>query len=132
MAKIPQNLFVIGTFNPFDKSVVELDDAMDRRFDRIALEPSATILNTLLGNLGTNAELITKVIAYFVSINKLSRHGLGHALFMSIKDDNSLRTVWNRKIKFILEKAFRFEPDSFEQAKRGYLALFEDPNSAGI
>lgn len=131
-AKIPKNLFVIGTFNPFDKSVVELDDAMDRRFDRIALDPSATMLNQLLRQNGVAEVLIAKIITYFISINKLSRHGVGHTLFISIEDDASLRRVWNRKLKFILEKAFRFEPESLAVAKQEYIVLFADPNSAGI
>ncbi|MFZ6862801.1 McrB family protein [Undibacterium sp. Ji67W] len=131
-AKIPKNLFFIGTFNPFDKSVVELDDAMDRRFDRIPLEPSATLLNKLLKANGAPEALIAKIIPYFVTLNKSSRHGIGHALFMSIKDDQSLKKVWNRKLKFILEKSFRFEPDSFSVAKQGYLTLFDNPENAGI
>ena len=131
-AQIPSNLFIIGTFNPFDKSVVELDDAIDRRFDRISLEPSATILNELLTEKGTSEALRSKVISYFIKINKATKHGLGHALFSNIYDDRSLASTWNRKLKFILEKAFRFEPDAFDAAKQDYMALFEAPESSGI
>lgn len=130
--KVPKNLFIIGTLNPFDKSVVELDDAMDRRFERIAFDPNADKLNELLKKNGVDAALITKVIKYFVDLNKLSRHGIGHAMFLSIKDDSTLRHLWRRKLRFILEKAFRFEPALLEKAKAGYLTLFADPNTAGI
>jgi 5-methylcytosine-specific restriction protein B len=132
IAKIPANLFIIATFNPFDKSVVELDDAMDRRFDRISLEPSTALLNELLRKNGASEDLVVKLIAYFLAVNKLSRHGIGHTLFISIKDDSSLRKVWIRKLRFILEKAFKFEPESFETARQGYLALFDSRDDAGI
>jgi len=130
--KVPKNLFFIGTFNPFDKSVVELDDAMDRRFERISFDPSSSRLNELLKKEGVEPALIIKLIAYFVELNKLSRHGVGHALFLSVKDDASLRHLWRRKLKFILEKAFRFEPESLAKAKAGYMALFSDPANSGI
>lgn len=131
-AKIPKNLFVIGTFNPFDKSVVDLDDAMDRRFDRLELAPSASILNKMLANNGVAPELSAKIVSYFVEINKISRHGIGHAIFISLKDDLSLKRLWHRKLKYILEKSFKFQPEHFESARQGYLALFDDPVSSGV
>lgn len=132
IAKIPKNLFIIGTFNPYDKSVVELDDALDRRFDRISLDPSAEKLKNIMSDAGVADEFSGKVISYFVQINKSSRHGIGHALFIAVRDETSLAKLWNRKLRFILEKAFRFEPESMKTAKSSYLALFANPDLAGI
>jgi 5-methylcytosine-specific restriction enzyme B len=130
--QIPRNLFIIGTFNPFDRSVVELDDAMDRRFDRIALEPSPEKLREILLQEKVAPELVGKVTECFVALNKMSRHGLGHALFIGIRDDETLRHLWRRKLRFILEKAFRFDDSSLQTAKERYLSLFTDPAKAGL
>jgi 5-methylcytosine-specific restriction protein B len=129
---IPSNLFIIGTYNPYDKSVVDLDDAMDRRFERIAFDPSPRILKELLGKEGVDPALIASLIQYFVDVNKISRHGIGHTLFLSVKDNDSLRRLWMRKLRFIFEKAFRFEPDALNVAKQGYLRLFSGGEDPGI
>lgn len=130
--KLPKNIFIIGTFNPFDRSVVELDDAMDRRFDRISLEPSVDRLREMLESGGAAPELVGKTIECFVELNKMSRHGIGHTLFMSIKNDETLRSLWQRKLRFILEKAFRFDSESMKKATAQYSLLFTDPQNAGI
>lgn len=127
---IPKNLFIIGTFNPYDKSVVELDDAMDRRFERLSFDPSADRLAALLQKHGVSTTLIEGTVKYFIELNKLSRHGIGHTLFMTVSDDASLRRLWNRKLRFILEKAFRFDPESRKLALDGYISLFSDKNNA--
>jgi 5-methylcytosine-specific restriction protein B len=125
---IPGNLFLIGTFNPYDKSVVDLDDAMDRRFDRIAFDPSTSLLKSLLERRSVNPTFIAALLKYFIELNKMSRHGIGHTIFLSVKDDDSLRALWTRKLRFILEKAFRFEPEALNAAKHGFLSLFSgDP-----
>ena len=129
---IPGNLFIIGTFNPYDKSVVDLDDAMDRRFERIAFDPSPTILKSLLDRESVNPQLVAALLKYFVDLNKISRHGIGHTIFLPVRDDESLRRLWTRKLRFILEKAFRFEPESMKAAKEGYLRLFSGNGDPGI
>lgn len=132
LISIPKNLFIIGTFNPFDKSVIELDDAMDRRFERISFDPNPKLLATLLKNRGMSAEMVSKIAKYFIDVNKLTRHGLGHTLFMGITDDDSLRRLWRRKLHFIFDKAFRFDPDLYNKAKQDYKLLFSDRENAGI
>jgi 5-methylcytosine-specific restriction enzyme B len=129
---IPGNLFIIGTFNPYDKSVVDLDDAMDRRFDRIPFDPSVQILKTYLEKKAVNPTLIAALLPYFVDINKVSRHGIGHALFFDVRDNDTLRRLWKSKLRFILEKAFRFEPEAMQVARDGYAKLFSGGEDPGI
>lgn len=131
-AMVPKNIVLIGTFNPYDKSVVELDDALDRRFDRIALDPSVSTLTSHLANAGVPGDFVGKLAAFFLGLQKRSRHGIGHALFFDVRDDQSLSRLWNRKLRFILEKAFRFETDAFAQVKADYLSLYVTPESAGL
>lgn len=129
---VPHNLVILGTFNPFDKSVVELDDAIDRRFDRISLEPSAAKLHAMLREQGVDEQMVGRLIAFFQDINRRMRHGLGHTLFLSVRDDASLRRLWNRKLSFIFEKAFRFEPELLGGIKESFVQVFSSPEDAGI
>ncbi len=62
---IPGNLVILATMNPYDKSVVDLDDAFERRFDRVALDPSVDSLRSILTNSGMSGELIGRVIGFF-------------------------------------------------------------------
>ena len=132
ITRIPKNLFVIGTFNPYDKSVVELDDALDRRFDRIALDPSASMLKADFNRRGIDAELTERVVAFFVAVNKLSRHGIGHALFFKVEGEATLTKLWNRKLRFIFEKAFRFEPESMKSVRLQYAKMYVDEADAKL
>lgn len=130
--RIPKNIVLLGTFNPYDKSVVELDDALDRRFDRIALEPDVNVLRAHLAKAGVAGELVGKLSTFFAGLQKQSRHGVGHALFFDVRDDATLTRLWNRKLRFILEKSFRFEPEAYKQSRVDFLALFAKPDDAGL
>jgi hypothetical protein len=75
---------------------------------------------------GVDAELVNRLTKFFVDVNKLSRHGVGHAVFLGVRDDASLASLWQRKLKFLFEKAFRFEPEAFAKTKDGFKAVFGD------
>jgi hypothetical protein len=124
---IPQNIFIIATMNPYDKSVVDLDDALERRFDRIALDPSVDILRGLLTKSGMAGELLGKTVAFFVSANGRSSNRIGHAFFQGMKTETDLQRLWNHKLRFILEKMFRFEPESMTEMTQSYDGIFVAP-----
>lgn len=125
--RIPPNLFIIATMNPFDRSVTELDDALTRRFHRIALDPSPAILAKLLKEAGAAEELKGRVIEWFLSTNKLTVHGLGHSYFLAIKTEGDLIRLWNHMLRFVLERMFQFERDKFEEVKTGFKGLVSNP-----
>jgi hypothetical protein len=126
---IPRNVLLLGTMNPFDRSIAELDDALDRRFDRIDLEPSVPILVGLLQSAGLSGPLIEKVISFFKKANELVPHGLGHALFIGLKDDADIVLLWNHKLYFLFQKAFRFDPGKYDELKAAYALLVTDAKS---
>jgi hypothetical protein len=117
---VPKNIIFLATINPYDKSVVDLDDAIERRFDRIALDPSVTILKTLLDKSGMSTELSGKVVNFFVDASRKTPRGIGHALFLGVKDEAGLKRLWEHKLRFIFEKMLRFEPEVLKEIDRGY------------
>ena len=92
---IPKNLILIGTMNPYDKSVTEFDIALTRRFDIFEMLPNEKILQTILTNNGMQEELQGKLIDFFNSIQDIFEIGLGHAFFKRCKDETDLKMFGN-------------------------------------
>jgi 5-methylcytosine-specific restriction protein B len=125
---IPKNVIILGTMNPYDKSVSDLDAAMERRFEIIALEPNVEILKTLVSTAGMDPELLGKVVEFFVDANKKCPHGFGHTYFLGVKDNNDLKRLWNHKLRFTFEKIFRFEQHVYQDLKNAYSKLVDNPD----
>lgn len=129
---IPQNVVIFATMNPFDKSVVDLDSAMERRFDVIELLPSVDILRTLLTKSGIQSELLGNVIEFFNTANRLSPHGFGHTYFKDVLEEIDFILLWNHKLKFIFEKMFRFKEDAYKEIRESYINIIKEPNKDDI
>lgn len=129
---IPQNVVIFATMNPYDKSVVDLDSAMERRFDVIELLPNVNTLRKLLRESKVENELLGHVIAFFNTANRLSPHGFGHTYFKGLKEEVDFILLWNHKLKFIFEKMFRFKEDAYNELKQSYLGIISDDNKDKI
>lgn len=105
---IPKNLVFLATMNPDDRSVDEIDDAMDRRWGKLTLDPSADKVRDFLTGNGVAGELIAPVIQFFQALQK--HMPVGHALFRRVKDAASLDRLWNTQLKYQMHKRFRFDP----------------------
>jgi hypothetical protein len=126
---IPKNVILLATMNPYDRSITELDDAMERRFDRISLEPNVNILAFALKNNGLDGATLEGLLKFFKRANELTPHGLGHALFLNIRNETDIVRVWNHSIHFLLQKSFRFDLDKYQELKSFYEPLVTDANA---
>ena len=125
---IPQNVVIFATMNPYDKSVVDLDSAMERRFEIIELLPNVKILTSMLVTSGMAGESIGKVVTFFKTANKLSPHGVGHTYFKNIINDDDLILLWNHKLKFTFEKMFRYQDDAYTEVRESYKNIVDEGN----
>ncbi len=105
---IPKNLIFLATMNPDDRSVDEIDDAMDRRWAKLTIEPSANKVRDFLKGNAADGKLIAAVVKFFQKIQ--GRTPLGHALFRRVKDQASLERLWTNQLKYQMQKRFRFDP----------------------
>jgi 5-methylcytosine-specific restriction enzyme B len=126
---IPPNVIIVGTMNPYDKSITELDDALERRFDRISLGPDETILRSLLISSKVEAALVEKIVKFFKQANKDTPHGFGHAFFKSVQTEQDLIELWNHKLKFVFEKIFRFDEDKYKEMRAAFAAILTDASA---
>lgn len=119
-AKIPVNLFFLATMNPLDRGVDEVDAALDRRFAKIAMEPSADRLVALLDQNGLDAQLRNSVVKFFRFLlnNPNERCRVGHAYFRAVRTEADLRRLWNHQLRFHMAKAFKLDSESFRNIER--------------
>lgn len=125
---VPQNILIFATMNPYDKSVVDLDAAMERRFDIIEVLPNFKFLELILRKNGLLDDKIDKVILFFSLINNLAPHGFGHSYFKEITSDDDFILVWNHRLKFIIKKMFKFEMEKYENLRAVYLEILSPDN----
>ena len=96
---IPENVVIIGTMNTADRTLAKLDFAFRRRFQFLAVYPSAEILHQLVATCGIDPTIKISVEDYvkcFVNLNAKIRSNqllgkdlqLGHILWIR-RDHNS-------------------------------------------
>lgn len=98
-ASIPQNLLIIGTMNPHDRSVSHIDAAFVRRFDHIPMAPSRDVAEALLEAEGGFTPEQAKLIGeWFDRAQNMVPFGLGHSFFAGVKDVDGLKLVWRYRM----------------------------------
>jgi hypothetical protein len=85
--RIPQNLIILATANPYDRSVGEMDDAFLRRFEMLEFKPDRNVLTARLEHNGMAEAGRKKVLHFFDTINATVPNGLGHSYFLNLKTE---------------------------------------------
>lgn len=99
---IPNNLVVIATMNPRDRSAIQLDSAVRRRLHYIDVGPSLNALNSMLkGKISEN--LLSALVLWYSKW--LSILPFGHGAFSQATDDLGIWEVWNGTCVRLLENA---------------------------
>lgn len=101
---IPQNVYLIGTMNNVDKSLVSFDLALRRRFSFVRMMPDLSVLNTMLTNYSDNngnlnsvdennlssyiqrCEWMNREISTSQKFGLNENYQIGQAYFMKVKD----------------------------------------------
>lgn len=120
--RIPPNLLLIGTMNPFDRSVTHVDAAFVRRFDHIPMEPSRERLDAMLEESGFAQNHIEIIGKWFEDVQKIMTPvGLGHAIFADAKSVDDLKVIWRYRLRPTGESIL----DMNVQLKDGFVKSFE-------
>jgi 5-methylcytosine-specific restriction enzyme B len=105
---VPQNLYILGTMNTADRSIALMDTALRRRFEFIEMLPDLEVLNNLEVD-GINIKLMLEKINQRVEYLYDRDHTIGHAYFMSLKDNSTLQeleNIFKNKIIPLLQEYF--------------------------
>lgn len=115
-AVIPNNLIIIGTMNPWDRGVDEMDVALLRRFAQIDMNPDPSILRSILEENGLDEVHIAGAVDFLSWLQKHRNPMLhiGHAYFASARDFASLQRLWEFQLHAHFRQACRLEPDDLK------------------
>lgn len=120
--RIPNNLVLIGTMNPYDRSVAQVDAAFVRRFDHIEVSPSREVVEMLLDDGGGfTPEQIAQIGTWFETVQKMVPFGLGHSFFADVRNIDHLKLVWRYRMRPAAELAI----DLNDGARGNVLASFD-------
>jgi 5-methylcytosine-specific restriction protein B len=127
--RVPPNLVILATMNPWDKGVDELDVALERRFAQIDVPPSNAALREILRKKGAAPDLIDRVVGFFEAIQKQDDEmvRLGHAYFINCVDEASARRAWEFRLLPFFRKACRLDRPMFDSITRSWATAFPTP-----
>ena len=110
---VPDNLYIIGTMNTADRSLALIDTALRRRFDFIEMMPDVTLIinkNEKPLKIGDiDIQKMLQTINDRIEVLYDREHTIGHAFFMKLTDDSTIRdlaSVFRRNILPLLEEYF--------------------------
>ena len=118
---MPENIVFLATMNSRDKSVLEIDDAFDRRMAKIDFQPSETALADFLRESGVPDDFARRIVGFFNWL--LPKYPLGHTYFHNVKDAESLRRLWKTQLRFVFEKQFKYEPETVAEIKEQFIKI---------
>ncbi|MGE7964287.1 AAA family ATPase [Pseudomonas sp. NPDC089918] len=108
---LASNLVFIVTYNPLDRSALDLDDAVIRRLRIKNIPPDAQLLDSMISPT-TNLEEVFKesLVRNFSELCKYGAEGdsislpFGHAVFKDITEIGELQALWDQQIKFLVKR----------------------------
>jgi 5-methylcytosine-specific restriction protein B len=127
--KVPSNLVILATMNPFDRGVDEVDAAFERRFAKISMDPKRELLDEILTENEMDEALKSRVLGWFSAINghaaKNAAAAVGHAYFSSASDESSLRDIWEYQLKYLVQRAFRRDENTRADMETRWSRIFD-------
>lgn len=105
---VPSNVYIIGTMNSSDRSLTGLDIALRRRFTFIEMPSKPDLLNDVVIE-DLNVGKLLKVINQRIEVLLDRDHCIGHANFMSLKEQPTLEhlaVIFKQKIIPQLQEYF--------------------------
>lgn len=105
---VPKNVYLIGTMNTADRSLVQLDAALRRRFSFVELMPTAEVL-PVRHVCGVDVVRMLERINERITALLDREHQIGHSYFMGLTETSSLSdlaAIFREKILPLLQEYF--------------------------
>lgn len=107
---IPRNVYLIGTMNTADRSLLGLDIALRRRFSFIELPPKPDMLNNVVVD-SIDIGALLRSMNERIEVLLDRDHCLGHTYFLPLKEMekpslNELATIFRQQIMPLLQEYF--------------------------
>jgi 5-methylcytosine-specific restriction endonuclease McrBC GTP-binding regulatory subunit McrB len=130
---IARNLTVLATYNPTDRSALELDAALLRRMRIVRFLPSEEQLREMLSKSKLSAAALAKLEALFQSCAKKAGDQyeylmpFGHGIFATVMEERpDLHRLWEERIQHMLRRPLLEPHPLYETIRDAY--PWRDPN----
>ncbi len=101
---VPENLYIIGTMNTADRSLVQIDAALRRRFAFIELMPQSELIKQEVEGISLS-NLLTEINSRIIKAG-LREKQIGHSYFMPVNSLEDLQFVFANEIVPLLQDYF--------------------------
>ena len=125
--RVAPNLVFLVTYNPADRSAVNLDDATMRRVRRLAFPPDMELLEEMLTNNGLPAPAIAQLRRMFEACREQAgidrfedTMPFGHAIFHAVHSEEDLHDLWHQAIKGMLLRPRTPEHELYQTIRDHY------------
>lgn len=109
---VPSNVYIIGTMNTADRSLVSMDVALRRRFDFVEVMPDSSVIDRTFDIV--DLRLLLETINDRIEALYDREHTLGHSYFMRVKDMSDLGDVFRFNVIPLLMDYFH---EDYEKVK---------------
>lgn len=121
---VPSNLLMIGTMNPHDRSVAQVDAAFVRRFDQVEIPPSREVAEQFLEKAGgLTLSQIEEIGNWFETVQRMVPFGVGHSYFVDVRSIEDLKLVWRHRMKPASEQAIELDDAAADGLAPSFEAL---------
>jgi 5-methylcytosine-specific restriction protein B len=105
---VPENLYIIGTMNTADKSLVQVDEALRRRFAFEELMPNPNLLDDRPSKKYKEImiKLNEKIVGTQERMKQFRDRQIGHTYFWNLKNNEDLRFMIRYKLIPLLQDYF--------------------------
>ena len=103
---VPRNLYIIGTMNTADRSILLLDTALRRRFDFVEMMPDPEHERISADAQGVELQKMLKAMNERISLLLDREHQIGHTYLFDVTDLESLSEKFRNKIVPLLQEYF--------------------------
>lgn len=118
--RIAPNLTIVATYNPVDRSAIDIDDALLRRLRIIDMPPDTDQLGEMLATRGLAGEVISRLQNIFITCR--AKHPqdydalmpFGHGIFAEVEKEEDLHPLWHQRIRRMLYRPM-LDPHPFAE-----------------
>ncbi len=107
--RIAPNVAILATYNPTDRSAINIDAALIRRLRILDFPPNMELLREMLTENGVDGAVVEQLISMFEACREItgpdrfdSEMPFGHAMFAAVQKESDLFYLWHEGLKRIL------------------------------
>jgi 5-methylcytosine-specific restriction enzyme B len=118
---VAKNLTILATFNPSDRTAIDLDSALIRRLRILRFSPSTEQLKEMLAGQSLGENVITELQKLFTECKSRFPNEyeylmpFGHGIFADVKNERpDLFQLWQQRISYLLRRPL-IDPHPFTE-----------------